>query len=812
MRKSFGEKLKLGIRGASHAPRISFELEGFPKGFKVDIERLSAFLERRAPGRDAVSTARREPDVVVFDRGIDEEGRATGEVIAGHIANTDARPEDYGSEQTIPRPGHADFPQWVALGRMPTGGGTNSGRLTVAMCAAGGLAIQFLEARGIHVAAKLESVGGHGCDLEATILAAKNDSDSVGGIVSCTATGLPPGLGGALFDGIESELSAAIFAIPGVKGVEFGNGFASASLRGSQNNDPFLPTDNSGRICTDGNNHGGILGGRTSGMPITMRVAFKPTPTIFRLQPSVDLATGAAATCESKGRHDPCIARRAVPVVEAAVAFVIADILLATEADTPRICLTLTGKTIEEDLAQLASQRFFTDIAELRVDLLDPIERSCVAAFPARAGLPTILTFRRKIDGGAFDGADNVRAEFFRSIITPGCGFAFVDFEDDFRYPDLVSAAHNAGVRIIRSEHRFSGPMPDIAQRLRELRGDTDEIPKLAFMPESLADVAHLFDATSISDGHPRIVCAMGPLGLPSRILASRTHSFLTYASVAGLSSIGHLSPYNLVRTYRLRSLPSDAALYGVTGYPLVFTHSPELHNDAFAAADEDALMIPFPSRTAEEALAFMRALDLHGLAVTYPHKQSLIPLLDRISPEAAAIGAVNTVAREGDVFVGYNTDATGFTEALRDFLGTDALAGRRAAVVGAGGAARAVVYALRQMGADICIFNRTLSKAKSLADDFDCKAAELGPQSDAMFTAYADIVIQCAAPGADPKRFDPLAFHVFTGREWVYDLVYEPESTPTLERAKAAGCHVRNGFSMLAAQARNQRRIWGIA
>ncbi len=805
--RPFGNFLSLQVSGASHAPCLSFSLENFPAGFPVDRVKLASFMARRAPGCDSLSTARREADSVEFTSGVDANGCTTGKTIAGRIANTDMRPADYGRERTIPRPGHADFPQWVEFGRIPTGGGANSGRLTATLCAVGGICLQYLEKRGIKVSASVESIGGKKDDFPGTITAVRNEGDSVGGTICCEVSGLPAGLGGALFAGIETELTGAIFAIPGVKGVEFGNGFEAASLKGSENNDPFVMEG--GEVRTEGNRHGGILGGRTSGMPVSFRIAMKPTPTVFKEERSVDLATMSDAKCAMKGRHDPCIVLRALPVVEAVAAFVFADVILAAEARVPRICLTLTGRTLEEDLAQFEAERYFTDMVELRIDMLEPSERVRTAEFPSKVPVPVVLTFRRKCDGGEFEGAEDERVQFFRSVLKPGCGFAYVDFEDDFRHDDLSSAAKSAGVKVIRSMHSFDGPVADVVGRCREMRGETNEIPKIAFMPKCLADVSRLFSETAEFTEFPHILCAMGPMGFASRVLAARTHSILAYASSGALSSIGHVSPHELVKTYRCRSLTPNTQLYGVTGYPLVFTRSPEINNAAFSAAAEDSVMVPFPSATAEEAIAFMRSMGIRGLAVTYPHKQSVMPLLDGMDDAARTIGAVNTVVLEAGRLIGHNTDAPGFAAALKAFLGVKDLCGRKVAVVGAGGAARAVVYALKCLGAEACVFNRTVAKAKALADEFGFASAALGAETDGLFSEYADVVVQCAAPGGDPEHFDPLAFHSFSGKESVYDLVYEPDVTPTLARAAAAGCRVENGFSMLQAQAREQRRFY---
>lgn len=318
-----GRTLKLEVFGESHAPSIGMRLEGFPRGSAIDTGRLQSFMERRAPGRDATSTARREPDVPEFVAGVEKVSGglvATGGAIEAVIRNTDTRSGDY--EKTVPRPGHADFPNYVKTGRIPAGGGANSGRLTAAMCVAGGITIQELERRGIKVSARALVDGK-------TILDAKAEGDSVGGVIECEVTGLPVGLGGAMFDGIDGAIAEAVFGIPGVKGIEFGNGFKSASLRGSENNDPFAIRD--GKVVTLTNNHGGVLGGMTSGMPVVFRVAMKPTPSIYKVQKSVDLKTMTETEFQVRGRHDPCIALRAVPVVEALAAFAVFDAVLTEE-------------------------------------------------------------------------------------------------------------------------------------------------------------------------------------------------------------------------------------------------------------------------------------------------------------------------------------------------------------------------------------------------------------------------------------------------------------------------------------------------
>ena len=314
-----GRHLRLEVYGESHAPQIGMRLEGFPSGVAIDFGCLQSFMDRRAPGRDELSTARKEPDRPEFKSGV-LGGVTTGAPLEAIIRNTDTRSGDY--ERTVPRPGHADYPNWVKTGRIPPGGGSNSGRMTAAMCIAGGLCLQLLERRGVKVSARVEEVGD--------IASAKAEGDSVGGVVSATVEGLPVGLGGSMFDGLDGAIAQAIFGIPGVKGIEFGNGFKCAALRGSENNDAF--TVEGGRVVTVTNRHGGVLGGMSSGMPLEFRVAMKPTPSIYKPQQSVDLLAMAPVTLQVRGRHDPCIALRAVPVVEALTAFCVLDAMLAEES------------------------------------------------------------------------------------------------------------------------------------------------------------------------------------------------------------------------------------------------------------------------------------------------------------------------------------------------------------------------------------------------------------------------------------------------------------------------------------------------
>lgn len=332
-------------------------IDGIPAGTVIDTEALTRFMARRAPGSSPLSTPRRESDLPEIVSGT-ADGVCCGAPLCIIIKNTDARSADYERIRSVPRPSHADYPAYVKYGGHNDirGGGQFSGRLTAPFCAAGGIALQLLEKRGIRVFSHILSVGGikdepfdpvspdterlgalaglrlavldpaAGERMAAEIKAAHADGDSVGGIVECMVTGLPAGVGEPIYDSLESRIASLVFSIPAVKGVEFGSGFAGSALRGSRNNDPYRVLD--GRIVTSSNNSGGICGGISTGMPVLFRAAFKPTPSISRPQDSVLLEEMKDETLEITGRHDPCIVPRALPAVEAAAAMAVLDLMI----------------------------------------------------------------------------------------------------------------------------------------------------------------------------------------------------------------------------------------------------------------------------------------------------------------------------------------------------------------------------------------------------------------------------------------------------------------------------------------------------
>ena len=350
MSSSYGKDMRITIFGQSHSPAIGVTIEGIPAGQEIDFNELAVFLDRRAPGRNEFSTARREADKPEFISGI--KGNVTcGTPLTAIIRNTDTRSQDYEELVRIPRPGHADYTANVKYGGAQdyAGGGHFSGRMTAPLCVAVGIFMQFLRREGIEIISCIKSIGSisdeneltvstagkefpavsddAGEKMRALIAAAKAEGDSVGGVIECKVIGVPAGLGDPMFDGIENRIAQAVFGIPAVKGIEFGIGFAAAKLRGSENNDCFEMKEN--KVVTKTNNCGGILGGITDGMPVVFRAAIKPTPSVAKEQRTLNFVTGEQEILRVGGRHDPCIVPRAVPCIESAAAIAVYDALLA---------------------------------------------------------------------------------------------------------------------------------------------------------------------------------------------------------------------------------------------------------------------------------------------------------------------------------------------------------------------------------------------------------------------------------------------------------------------------------------------------
>lgn len=356
MSSTYGDKIKISVFGESHGNGIGVVIDGLPAGVKIDMDRVLVQMARRAPGKDKTATPRLEKDFPNVLSGM-LDNTLTGAPLCAVIENTNTRSGDYSNLLSCPRPGHSDYAAFVKYNGANDikGGGHFSGRITAPIVFAGAVCRQILEQKDIKIAAHIASIGNvdderfNPVEIENSLIEklnlsafaliddsaeqkmrdevekARTSLDSVGGTIECAVTGIEAGIGDPMFDGVEGVIAKAVFGVPAIKGIEFGKGFELARMRGSQSNDPFRYKD--GKVVTETNNMGGILGGITNGMPVIFRAAVKPTPSISQKQKTVDLQKKENAELEIHGRHDPCIVPRAVPVIEAVTAIAIINMM-----------------------------------------------------------------------------------------------------------------------------------------------------------------------------------------------------------------------------------------------------------------------------------------------------------------------------------------------------------------------------------------------------------------------------------------------------------------------------------------------------
>lgn len=489
----------------------------------------------------------------------------------------------------------------------------------------------------------------------------------------------------------------------------------------------------------------------------------------------------------------------------------------------PLICMTVTGKTLEENAKIVRKYEKQIDLVELRVDHLNEDEQFYIRRFPSMIRQPCILSIRRDIDGGAFTGGEFSRTNLFARALAfanenKKRNFAYVDFEDDYNCPSIQDASQAFGVRIIRSYHNLNEPVKNVKERCDIMRKTGYEIPKVVFKPRSITDVLNLFKESEHMTQYDHIISAVGIIGQPSRILASRTNSFLTYVSpeemLENTVDLGHLSPELMADTFNFRSINNDTKLFGVTGWPFEKFYTLDIFNKGFENVGLNALYLPLRSNLISDVLNFAEQEDFRGLSITIPFKESVLYYLDEQSPEVLQIGACNTVVRRGNKWIGYNTDYSGFKSALEDFLGPVKIKRKKVAVIGAGSAAKAVAYTLKLMGAKVCIFNRTEERAEQLAGRYGFDYCQLDVNCAPKLDEYSNLIINTSTLGnegevvATPDN-DPIYFYNFRGNELVFDLVFSQAITPMMRRASLAGCRTCNGQKMLENQAREQFRLF---
>lgn len=462
------------------------------------------------------------------------------------------------------------------------------------------------------------------------------------------------------------------------------------------------------------------------------------------------------------------------------------------------LCMVLTGRTIEENLQQVAANRPFLALVELRLDLLATSELTRAAEFPTFVDLPVILTCRRQSDGGEYQGTERERLALLQQVSQGN--FAYIDLEEDLKRGPFEEQLHQRNVEIIRSYHDFEKIPADFFHRAAKIAA-RGEIPKLAVTPTSVADVITLFRSQQELAGiEKKIIVGMGKFGVPSRILYKRLGSLLSYCSSSEVAP-GQLSARTMSELYRSDQVDQHTKIFGVIGNPIGQTNSPHIHNPALQAIKFNAIYVPFLVDSVRSFFALAELLPIAGFSVTVPFKQAILPYLGRVTREVKQIGSCNTVVRSNNLWFGTNTDYYGFVEPLLAAIEEKRL--QSALVIGAGGAARAVVWALRNYGCKVTILNRTVEKAKQLASE---TMSSYDTLDHAHLYQGVDLVVQTTTvgmEGAEPG--DPIPSFTFSGEELFYELIYKPRQTELLKRALTANVTVLYGLEMLLRQGKLQ-------
>ena len=494
-----------------------------------------------------------------------------------------------------------------------------------------------------------------------------------------------------------------------------------------------------------------------------------------------------------------------------------------------KLCLVTTDSSLPQALGTANRYRDVIDLIELRADFLDPGEMDRIDGFPAMAPLPVILTHRTRDDGGRFEGTTvEHHAVLARAA---GAGFAFVDLEHDAP-EELAATIRAAGdTRIIRSMHDFNGTPDDLPTLIKSLPRNPSDVAKIAVTPHGIADTIRLLQAARAEQGIDRIVIGMGPFGVPLRLLAGKLGCLLTFTAESrdgAPPAPGMIGPEEMRHLYRVGEIDESTPVYAVIGNPVLHSRSPEIHNPALERVGASGRYIPIPVDRIDLLPELASEIDLLGCSVTIPHKQAILELLGEDDEAVRRIGSCNTIDREpgsdASRWRGTNTDAAGFLAPLERHLAAQDAAGLEGAsrgdgltcwVIGAGGAARAVVHALTSAGHDVLVANRTAERAAALAADFAAGHATMAALPDLVSSEATrpDLIVQTTSVGMDGgPAGDPIESVELAGVAIVYDLVYRPAETPLLARARSCGCAVIGGIDMLIDQGIRQfTRFTGI-
>jgi len=470
-----------------------------------------------------------------------------------------------------------------------------------------------------------------------------------------------------------------------------------------------------------------------------------------------------------------------------------------------KICLSLTAKTLAQDLEILKKYRNYIDLVELRVDCLDPDERLQIRGFPEMAGIPVILAIRRSSDGGQFVGMEGARITLLAKGLAYAeadrrLNFAYVDLEEDLDVPGLEEAARAFGTRIIRSWHSIDGIREDLVCKILKLRRIGDEIVKIAVTLRSLEEMVYIHKISKETRDVEKVFCITGEYELSAGVLSEFFGSQMFYTS----HEAGHIDPKELTELYRFNEINKKTKIFAAAAYPFKNYQSVLFFNTVFRMEKTNAVFVPIPADSAKSLMNLAGEIGIAGISVDPPYKEEILQYLTHKSKEVASIGVCNVVVSGSQGWFGYNTDAPAFTDSLLGFMGKKDLWGKKLIIVGIGSIASAVAAEVYRLKGKALILSHTAAQARLLAEQyrFDWAAPE-GYGMD-LIRKYSGIIIQTKSLELENNdEDDPLEFYKFSGRELVMGFVSKNVRNNSLKRAEAAYCRILDGYEMLHRQVR---------
>lgn len=499
---------------------------------------------------------------------------------------------------------------------------------------------------------------------------------------------------------------------------------------------------------------------------------------------------------------------------------------------SPLVCMSLTGKTLEEDVQLVKKYADCIDLVELRVDFLNEDEQLYIKRFPSLVRVPCILTIRRDVDGGLYDGGEFSRTSLFgRALAFANTdrdkNFAYVEFEEDYHIPGIQDAAMAFGVQIIRScyHYKYDDSSLSLKQKCDSMRKTGYEIPKVVYSVKSLTDVTKIFTEAQQFKEYDHIVSATGVYGFPTKILATLNNSYLSYTFPTENFDLakehGIINPERLKKVYDFKNISKKTEVFGLMTSKVENAAYLEMFNKGFQKMGMNSVYLPVNALKVSEALKFAEQIGIKGFSIADSCKENILNYLYDHSDEVISLSSSNLILRKNGKWVGYNTEAYCFRNALEDFIGDTKLHRKKVAIIGAGISARVAAYVVKQMGGRACIFNKTLDHARLLAERYGFKYALLDATNAGILDEYSALIIQTlpfekkvVAPGEviteeQNKSEDPIYFYNFHGNEIFMDLNYNPAITPVMKRASLSGCQVTNGYKMLEYQLYSQFKLF---